>query len=231
MSKPLFPSARDLPIITLDGGAATGKSSTARGVSECLRFLHVDTGSHYRALTHLLLRERIEPEEGEALASALERIDLSAEIHGTFAHLLANGDPVSPAALRSPEVNRSVSAYAALPPVRNRLLRYQRWHRDLAFEEGFRGLVMEGRDIGSVVFPEAPFRFFLEADESTRIQRRHEEGQQDSIADRDRADRGRKNAPLLCPAGAIRINTADHSLEQVISKICAQVNHPSRSSA
>jgi len=211
----------DLPVITLDGGAATGKSSTASGVSERLHFLHVDTGSHYRALTLLLLERGVAPEEGEALDQALADISLSASVHKTHAKLLAHGEEISKESLRSPEVNNAVSAFAALPAVRQRLLHYQRWHLDLAQENGFHGLIVEGRDIGSVVFPDAPFRFFLEADETTRIQRRSEEGQQDSVAARDRADSGRKTAPLLCPEGAIRINTGKFSLEEVISQICS----------
>ncbi|MBC2601390.1 (d)CMP kinase [Puniceicoccus vermicola] len=227
MSEPVSDSATDFPIITLDGGAATGKSSTARGVSQQLRFLHADTGSHYRALTFLLLRKGISPEESDELTEALEEMKLSAEVDGTLASLIADGKKLSPEDLRSLEVNRNVSSFAALPPVRNRLLRYQRWHRELALEKGFLGLVIEGRDIGSVVFPEAPFRFFLEADESTRIQRRSEEGQEDSVAARDKADSGRKTAPLHCPEGAIRINTGNYTLEEVISQICQKVQNDS----
>lgn len=223
MNQPQKHDPADFPVITLDGGAATGKSSTAQGVSRKLHFLHVDTGSHYRALTLLLLRKGIQPEEHAALSRALEEITLSATINETTAHLTTDGEILSPESLRSPEVNASVSKFAAIESVRKRLLRYQRWHLELAQEKEFRGLVMEGRDIGSVVFPNAAFRFFLEADDQTRIKRRSEEGQEDSVVERDRADRGRKSAPLLCPEGAIRINTGEHSLEEVISLICKTV--------
>jgi len=215
------------PVVTLDGGAATGKSSTARGVSERLHFLHVDTGSHYRALTLLLLRKGIPPVEDEDLRRGLEALTLNATVEGTFARFEADHGLLAAEELRSPEVNAHVSSFAALDSVRSRLLRYQRWHRELAQEQGFAGLVMEGRDIGSVVFPDAPFRFFLEADEHTRIRRRSEEGQQDSVVERDRADSGRKTAPLICPEGAIRINTGGHSLEEVIALICEAVMPPS----
>lgn len=208
------------PVVTVDGGAATGKSSTARGVAARLNLLHVDTGSHYRALTLLLLREKIAPRESDALDRALRGISLSSGVDGTEAYLLADGERPSAPELRGEDVNRSVSAFAALAPVRRRLLRYQRWHRTLAAERGFRGLIMEGRDIGSVVFPEAEFRFFLEADADTRIRRRLEEGQTDSVVERDQADTGRKAAPLLCPPGAIRIDTVHHTLAEVIDLIC-----------
>lgn len=223
MTEPGPPSLSEPPVVTVDGGAATGKSSTARGVAERLGLLHVDTGSHYRALTFLLLRQGVEPVEGPGLERALERIELCSRVEGTEACLLADGEPVSQGELRSEDVNRAVSSFAALPPVRRRLLRYQRWHRELAVAEAFRGLIMEGRDIGSVVFPEARFRFFLEADPDTRVQRRSEEGQTDSVVERDRADSGRKTAPLLCPPGAERIDTARHTLEEVIERICGRI--------
>ncbi|MFP4351368.1 MAG: (d)CMP kinase [Puniceicoccaceae bacterium] len=212
------------PVVTVDGGAATGKSSTARGVAARLNLLHVDTGSHYRALTLLLLRQGIAPRESHALDRALRALSLSSGVAGTEAYLLADGERPSAAELRGEDVNRSVSAFAALAPVRLRLLRYQRWHRTLAAERGLRGLIMEGRDIGSVVFPEAEFRFFLEADADTRVRRRLEEGQTDSVVERDQADTGRKAAPLLCPPGAIRIDTARHTLGEVIDLICDRVD-------
>tara|TARA_R100000027_G_scaffold67739_1_gene68341 strand:+ start:2376 stop:3071 length:696 start_codon:yes stop_codon:yes gene_type:complete len=225
MSEPASDIATNFPIVTLDGGAATGKSSTARGVSQKLHFLHVDTGSHYRALTYLLLQKGVAPEETDTLSSLLDEMKLSAGIDGNLATLLADGEALSVDDLRSQEVNQSVSAFAALPSVRKRLLRYQRWHCNLVRENGFKGLVIEGRDIGSVVFPDAPFRFYLEADASTRVRRRSEEGQQDSVVERDKADSGRKNAPLLCPPGAVRINTGEFTLEEVIAQICQIVQN------
>jgi len=216
-------SSVDYPIITLDGGAATGKSSTAKGVSARLSFLHVDTGSHYRALTYVLLRRKIPARESGEMSRALEKLYLSAEISGTHATLLADDEKLTPSQLRCSEVNKSVSSYAALDSVRYRLLRYQRWHRELAIGKEFGGLIMEGRDIGSVVFPDAPFRFFLEADTETRIRRRSEEGQDDSVVARDQADSGRKNAPLLCPEGAIRINSGKLTLQEVVDTICETV--------
>lgn len=223
MPDPVKPSSPPFPIVTLDGGAATGKSSTARGVAERLRLLHVDTGSHYRAVTFLLLGQFVEPIEDAALDLALAALELSAEIRGTEAILLAAGQPIRTEDLRSEAVNQSVSLFAALPSVRRRLLHYQRWFRELAMEMRFRGLIMEGRDIGSVVFPDASHRFFLEADPETRIRRRSEEGETDAVVERDKADSGRKVAPLLCPEGAERVDTGSLTLEQVIDRICARV--------
>jgi len=205
------------PIITLDGGAASGKSSTARGVAKRLHFLHVDTGSHYRALTFLLLQAELTNEK--EVADFLKKLVLDSKIKDHTAVLHADEKTPSYQDLRSDAVNRGVSFYSALPCVRKRLLSYQRWHAELAASAGFDGLVMEGRDIGSVVFPQAPYRFFLEADSTTRAKRRLSEGWIDSIQDRDRADSHRKNAPLICPTGALRIDTGTMTLEQVIDKI------------
>lgn len=216
--------ASTVPVITLDGGAATGKSSTARGVAGRLNLLHVDTGSHYRAITHLLLKRKVEPVEGERLRQALAELDLSAHIEGTGAGFVADGQAIPPDDLRSESVNQSVSTFAALPSVRKRLLSYQRWFRDLAGDKGFGGLIMEGRDIGSVVFPDACLRFFLEADAETRVRRRSDEGQTDSVVERDKADAARKTAPLLCPDGALRIDTGSLTLEEVIDEICRIVS-------
>jgi len=100
--------------------------------------------------------------------------------------------------------------------VRTALLAYQRGQAGVSAQHGFRGLVMEGRDIGSVIFPNADFRFFLHAHADERARRRANEGQQDSITERDRLDSSRKTAPLACPQGAISIDTTHLTLPQVV---------------
>jgi len=114
-----------------------------------------------------------------------------------------------------------VSHFAAMPKVRDILLLYQRSHAQTARENGFAGMIMEGRDIGTVVFPDADFKFFLSADSATREARRAREGVQDSIAKRDKMDAGRKVAPLACADDAVRIDSSNLSLEEVIDKISA----------
>jgi cytidylate kinase len=116
-------------------------------------------------------------------------------------------------------VNAQVSKFAAIPEVRKKLFAYQRSLADLAREQQYAGLIMEGRDIGSIIFPEAAYRFYLDADEATRAARRAKEGQTDPIAARDKMDSTRQAAPLVCPKGATQINTAHHTLEEVIEKI------------
>lgn len=213
------PASPPFCTVAIDGGAASGKSSTARGLAEHYHLLHVDTGSHYRALTHLLRQKGQPPEEGTALVDALEGLQLSARVDDHRAVLLAGEKPLREEDLRGPEVNEWVSSYAALPAVRQRLLAFQRWFVPFAREEGFAGVVMEGRDIGSVVLPDADLRFFLEADPDERAARRRAEGQEDTIADRDRRDTERKSSPLVCPEGATRIDTGTFSLPEVIARV------------
>ncbi len=212
-------------IITIDGGAASGKSSTAHGVAERLGLLHVDTGSHYRAVTLLALREGINPENEAALAELLKQNPLGAQIAHRSALVTIGTEVPVDEALRSPEVNEAVSKVAAAPAVREALREYQRGHAKLAQEAGLPGLVMEGRDIGSVIFPEAPVKIFLDADTGTRAKRRAEEGQMDSIEDRDRQDSERKTAPLACPPDAHRIDTGSLNLQQVVNEVCLLAQH------
>lgn len=213
-----------ITVVALDGGAATGKSSTAKGVADRVGYLHVDTGAHYRLITLYLLQEGIAAEDLEGVRGALQSIDLRAQVVGTTTRLWLGGREVSADDLRDGRVNRMVSSYAAVPEIRAWLLEFQRAHARIAVQAGLPGLVVEGRDIGSVVFPRAGFKFFLEADADTRQARRQSEGQLDSIRERDRQDGGRKTAPLICPEGAERINTGKLSLEQVIDHICQQLS-------
>ncbi|MGB0370692.1 MAG: (d)CMP kinase [Opitutales bacterium] len=206
-------------LITVDGGAATGKSTTSRAVSAKLNLLHVDTGAHYRTLTRLLLDKNISPESETRVAESLNTVSLETVIDGRSAFLAVNGKRPQDADIRSAEVNANVSLFAQMPAVRNKLKEYQRSQKELAAESNFAGLIMEGRDIGSVIFPDAPFRFFLSADPATRTSRRAAEGLSDSILERDKTDSSRKTAPLTCPAGAVEIDTGSLSVEQVVEKI------------
>ena len=211
-------------IIAIDGGAATGKSSTSSAVSERLNLMHVDTGAHYRTLTCALIAEGANPEAPETISTVLQLLALDTIIEQRSAHLRINGRLFEDAEIRSPEVNASVSRFAALQPVRDFLFNYQRNQAQVARDhENFEGLVIEGRDIGSVIFPDADYRFFLFADETAREARRIQDGQIDSIAERDKRDSERKNAPLVCPEGAIRIDTGKLNLKEVVDCICKVV--------
>lgn len=208
-------------VVSVDGGAASGKSSTCRAVAERLHFLHVDTGAHYRAVTRLCLDEGLPPESQPALLTAfLRRLQLSTEIHGVEAELRIDGVAFSRERLRSAEVNAAVSPMAAIPEVRKTVFAYQRNQATVAREAGFHGLIMEGRDIGTVIFPDAHCKFYLEADTATRTARRASEGQTDTIQQRDAIDSSRKTAPLAHAANAILIDTSRHSLEEVVDIVC-----------
>lgn len=204
-------------IIAVDGGAATGKSSTSRALAERLNLMHVDTGSHYRTLTCSLLDAGADPKTPTTVSSLLESCKLDTVIEQRSARIRINERLFEDAEIRSPQVNATVSKFAAIRPVRNFLFDYQRDQARIAREQGqFEGLVIEGRDIGSVIFPDADFRFFLFADEAARKARRIQDGQIDSISERDKRDSERKDAPLICPEDAVRIDTGRLSLKEVV---------------
>jgi len=204
-------------IVSVDGGAASGKSSTSNGVASELNLMHVDTGSHYRAVTLACLQAGIGPEED--LTGFLSGLELGTVIEGNSACICLNGEKIDPASLRSEAVNKNVSPFAAVPEVREKVKFYQRAQAEIAQKESFTGLIMEGRDIGSVIFPNADLKIYLIADEATRSARRKDEGQSDTIAERDKIDSSRKTAPLKQPEGSIAINTGNFTLKEVIAQV------------
>ncbi len=210
-------------IVAIDGGAAAGKSTTARALSARFNLLHVDTGSYYRAVTAELLRLGLKTTEVEKAAAQVSQLSLGTQVDGRRASIEVAGRVVPESELRGPEVNAAVSHFAAIPEVRAALLHYQRDQARVAREQGFAGLVMEGRDIGSVIFPDADFRFFLHADPEERARRRAAEGQQDSILERDRLDSTRKASPLACPPGAVDIDSTHLGLDDVVERVAAPV--------
>ena len=210
-------------IIAIDGGAASGKSSTSRALAERFHFLHADTGSYDRAFTAELLHRGVTTADPAAVRAELADLPFGTQIVGHNADLKIHGDKVLEADIRSPAVNTAVSHFAALPELRAALLAYQRGLAEEARTHGFHGLVMEGRDIGSVIFPNADFRFFLRADPGERIRRREREGQPDTVAERDRLDSSRESAPLTCPPGAIAIDSTHLTLAEVVERIALRI--------
>jgi CMP/dCMP kinase len=211
----------EFKIIAIDGGAATGKSSTSRALADLFSFMHVDTGAHYRTLSHALIQAGATAENPASIPAQLDKLELGTAFEGRSARLSINGQVPVDADIRSPLVNTNVSKFAAIKSVRQFLFEYQRSQADIARGNNYAGLIIEGRDIGSVIFPNAEFRFFLFADEATRAARRANEGQTDSIAARDKMDQNRKTAPLVCPEGAIQVDTGPLPLEGVVAKIAA----------
>lgn len=223
LNKSEMPDLPDFIIVAMDGGAATGKSSTSKGVAKRLDLMHVDTGAHYRTVTFALLLAGARPDAPEGIPAILEDLQLGTILEGRSAKLSINDRVPTESEIRSPEVNAHVAEFAAVDAVRKFLFDYQRSQTAVARAHSYRGLIMEGRDIGSVIFPDASYRFFLHADEATRAARRALEGQTDSIAARDKIDSTRKTAPLHCPEGAIQIDTAPMTLEQVIDHITSRI--------
>lgn len=209
---------KEFIIVAIDGGAAAGKSSTSRALSQGFNLMHVDTGSFYRATTVKLIEAGVPAEPGEALTKGLDALQLDTHIEGNSASIIINGW-VPDASIRSEAVNSKVSLYAAIPELRKFLFDYQRSQAVIAQENGFKGLVMEGRDIGSVIFPDADLRLYLFADPAKRAARRAAEGLADSIEKRDQMDSNRKAAPLSVPEGATLIDSSELSLEEVVSKV------------
>ena len=215
-------SGPEFIIIAIDGGAASGKSSTSRGLSERFNLLHVDTGAHYRFVTHQLLERGVAAADEAGVAAALAAVPLGTRLAGRSSVIEIAGR-IPGEEIRGPRVNENVSSFAAVPAVRQFLLAYQRSQAQVARVGGFRGLVMEGRDIGSVVFPDADFRFYLQADPVERARRRAAEGQTDAIHERDRLDASRKTAPLTLPNGATAIDSTHLTLAQVVDHLSALI--------
>ncbi|MGH7996161.1 MAG: (d)CMP kinase [Opitutaceae bacterium] len=209
-------------IVAIDGGAASGKSSTARALSERFGLLHADTGSYFRALTAEMLRRGVAPADAPGIRAALDGIVLATRIEGRSATMEIGGQAAGEE-IRGAEVNAAVSHFAAIPELRAKLATFERGQAGVARANGFRGLVMDGRDIGTVIFPDAAVRFFLHADPGERTRRRAREGQSDAVLERDRLDSTRATAPLICPPGAVSIDTTHRPLVEVVELMAAAV--------
>jgi CMP/dCMP kinase len=187
--------------IAIDGPAASGKTTLARGLARRLGLIMVNSGEMYRAVTWELLRRGADPADRAAVVAALAGMDLRCGVRDGCSTIEVGGvDPGG--GLRSDAVNARVSEVAAVPEVRARLVELQRGYLALG------DVVMEGRDIGTVVFPETPFKIYIDAPESVRSARRSADGEADEVGRRDAADSGRRTAPLRVPEGAAVLDNA-----------------------
>ena len=205
-------------VLAVDGGAGTGKSTTAHSLSQALNLMHVDTGSHYRTITRALLDLNIQPESVEEYLNK-KNLSLGTEVIASRSCLLINDIRFEQSSLRSSEINDSVSDFSSQASVRELLFEYQRSQVQVARENNFNGLVMEGRDIGTVILPDADLKIFLEADPTIRVDRRSKDGETDQISNRDEKDASRKIAPLVAANGCIRIDTGKSGIEEVTQSI------------
>ncbi|GGG57468.1 cytidylate kinase [Paenibacillus radicis (ex Gao et al. 2016)] len=208
--------------IAIDGPAGAGKSTVARKVAEQLGYIYIDTGAMYRAVTLSALRASIEPQDSRALAALATSLDIELLPGDKGQTVLLNGEDVTDS-IRSREVTLIVSLIAANETVREVLGAMQ---RKLAAKKG---VVMDGRDIGSHVLPNAELKVFLTATVEERASRRFKEisGKQDvtleqlaqEIADRDRLDEQREIAPLICASDALVMDSTAMTIEEVVEAI------------
>ena len=204
-------------VIAIDGPAASGKSSVARRLAEKLGHLYVNTGNMFRGVTWAVLNAGFDVKESDAIAGYASALNLEFVNEGGHIHMLVNGRRLTDAELNSEAVNGAVSHVAQVSEVRTRLVNEQR----ALVARG--DLVMEGRDIGSVVFPDTPHKFYIDASEEVRAARPSKQGLNDTVAMRDKLDSTRKTAPLIVPEGAIRIDSSELTLDQVVEQVLEEL--------
>jgi CMP/dCMP kinase len=205
-------SAHRHRVIAIDGPAASGKSSVARELAQRLHFVYVNSGAMYRAVTWSVLQRGIKPTDKSRIAQLIATLKFGCELKDGELRLLIDDVDLTPH-LHEDRVNGEVSRVSTVPEVRqvifNRL-------RDYANKYD---LVVEGRDIGSVVFSETPFKFYIDASPEVRAQRRAAQGHRDQIARRDRADSSRSASPLIVAEDADVIETSRLTVDQVVDEI------------
>lgn len=206
------------PAIAIDGPAASGKSTVAKQVASRLGYTFINTGAMYRAVTWYMLQQGVDPANAEAVKAHLPGIPLSFGKEGAFSTVLYEG-MVLDRELTEPSTNAHVSSIAAIPEVRALLVAKQREYNQTE------PVVMEGRDIGTVVFPDTPFKYFVTASEEVRAARRAAQGLSDTIAERDKKDSERACAPLVRADDALLIDTSDLTIDQVTERIVADILH------
>jgi CMP/dCMP kinase len=206
-------------LIAIDGPAGSGKSSVARAIAAELGFINLNTGAAYRAVALVALQEDVSLDDGASLAGVSRRVSLDA------GGARVDGKPVPEDELRTPEVSAAASAVSARPEVRAVLLDVQREAARRANREG--GAVVEGRDIGTVVLPDAELKVYLSAAPEERARRRaHQTGREaeldrikEAMSQRDRQDSERETSPLKPAPDAVILDTTSLSLEGVVSRV------------
>ncbi len=203
-------------VIAVDGPAASGKSSVSREIARRLGYLYVNTGAMYRAVTWLVLHSELDPSDASSVEQLLANSELECGVRDGASCFRVNGsDPGD--ALVSAEVTAAVSKVASQPSVRRRLVSLQRLYANQ------QPSVMEGRDIGSAVFPETPHKFYIDASAEVRAARRAGQGLQDSVTQRDAMDSSRRDSPLTIPEGADVIDSSHMNVQEVVSEILTRL--------
>ena len=210
-------------VIAIDGPAASGKSSVARALARKLGLVYVNSGAMYRAFTWHLLENKIDPRDQPSVLALLRAMDFQCGlVDGESSILIDNADPGPH--LSDTSVNETVSLVASISEVREYLVAKQ---RDYALNHD---LVMEGRDIGTVVFPDTKWKFYVDASPEVRAARRAKQGYQDEIIARDKRDSSRTASPLKIATDAQVIDSSNTSIDGVVEKIAAKLEtgRPSR---
>lgn len=203
-------------VVAIDGPAASGKSSVALALARRLGFVYVNSGAIYRAITWYLLKKGIHTEEIDRISKVLGSAAITSRIEDGESHIVIdNMDPADH--LRDDRVNQSVAHLSRFPLVREIVA--QKLHEHARSED----LVVEGRDIGSVVFPDTPYKFYVDASPEVRLQRRAAQGERDEIALRDHADFSRLVSPLVIAEDAHVIDTSHLTVEKVVHEILTRL--------
>jgi len=203
-------------VIAIDGTSASGKSTNAKRVAKALGFIHVDTGAMYRTLAWHCLQKQVDAHDAKAVVALCRKWNTKLECVDGHVHLLVDGY-FPEKEIRTAETSAAVPHIAAVPKVREWMKRKQRECIQ------FGNLVMEGRDIGSNVFPETNFKFYLDAKLEERSRRRAADGVDENLAARDQRDSQRAAAPLMIPLGATVINNSTMTSEETSAMIIAEV--------
>lgn len=207
-------------IIAIDGTSASGKSTNAKLVARALGFVYVDTGAMYRTLAWYCLKNNIDPHDAKAVAAACRKWKTKLECvdnNGLRVVRLVVDGYYPEKEIRTTETSAAVAHVAAIPKVREWMVKRQREC------EQFGNLVMEGRDIGTNVFPETDYKFYLDATLAERTARRAADGVQENLAARDERDSQRAVAPLMVPLGAKVINNSTLTSEQTSGLILKEI--------
>ncbi len=221
-------STRHSIVVTIDGPAGAGKSTVAKRLARALGYRLLDTGALYRTLALLARRRTVSWSDETGLAELCRDLDVRFEFDGDHNRVRVNGDDVT-APIRSPEISRGASEVSALPGVRAGLLDLQRRLGAAG------GVVVEGRDTGTVVFPDAGAKFFLTASDEVRARRRHDElvakgadapsleAIRSQIRDRDERDSNRAVAPLVRAEDAVLVDSSEMTADEVVAAMLAVV--------
>ncbi len=215
-------------VVTIDGPAGAGKSTTARTLATKLGYIYLDTGALYRAVAWKAKVSEINYSDSMALQNLLQQLDLHVKLEDDTTRTIVGSQDVT-AYLRDPDVTRVASTVAAMPEVRAWLLPVQQRFGQAG------GIVAEGRDMGTLVFPDADVKFFLKADLDTRTTRRyhesrqaeHSENQEDirkHIQDRDTRDQSRDIAPLVPAADAVVIDSSSLTIDEVVATMLESIS-------